>query len=222
MENKHWIEATKLTQERNWEAALNAFDQAIAEVADNPDLIHDRAVALFNLDRKVEAIAELDKALSLQPDYSYRYSSRAFFKVSIKDLEGARADYLKAIELDPDDAIAHNNLGLLEEQMGYWQEAQDRYKIADELKGILRENNISPEDITKGRDRADDESPERKTLKEINEKESPKTDHQPEENNRNLLKEASSVFRSKKKLQEFFAFIRNGFKLDDPKEDDRE
>ncbi|WP_306640653.1 tetratricopeptide repeat protein [Sanyastnella coralliicola] len=227
MENKHWINGTKLSQDRNWQEALVAFDQAMKEVGDHPDLIHDRAVALFNLDRKHEAIAELDKAQLLQPDYSYRYSSRAFMKAAMKDVQGALEDYKKAIELDPEDAIALNNLGLLEEQMGYFKEAQDRYKVADELMGILNENNIDPADVAKGRDRAEDESPERKTLRELESKEELESELELEgeselEDEGSILKEAGSVFRSRSSLKEFFRFIRNGFKLDDPNQDERE
>jgi tetratricopeptide (TPR) repeat protein len=35
------------------------------------------------------------------------------------DIKGAIEDYEKTISLDPDDAIAYNNLGLLQEQLGY-------------------------------------------------------------------------------------------------------
>ena len=45
----------------------------------------------------------------------------------------AIADYEKAIELDPEDAVAQNSLGLLQEQLGYKQEAKKRFEIAHEL-----------------------------------------------------------------------------------------
>ena len=45
----------------------------------------------------------------------------------------AISDYKKAIELDPEDAVAENNLGMLEEQLGYQSKAKNRFDRADEL-----------------------------------------------------------------------------------------
>ena len=49
-------------------------------------------------------------------------------------------DYEKAIKLDPDDAVAQNNLGLLQEQLGYKTEAKKRFEIADDLMGNSKGN----------------------------------------------------------------------------------
>ena len=38
-------------------------------------------------------------------------------ETALRDIQGAIADYEKAVELDPEDAITLNNLGLLEEQV---------------------------------------------------------------------------------------------------------
>jgi Flp pilus assembly protein TadD len=79
------------------------------------------------------ALKDMDKAVELEPKNPYRYSSRAYINWHLKNMEQAVADYKMAIELDPDDAVAHNNLGMLEEQMGYQQQAQKRFKKADGL-----------------------------------------------------------------------------------------
>lgn len=234
MENKDWIDGSKFANDRKWEEALHAFERAMEQIADNPDLIHDRAVAMFNLGRKEEALSELDRAVVLQPDYSYRYSSRAYMRSALKDIHGAIEDYKKAIELDPEDAIAHNNLGMLEEQLGYTKEARDRYSVADELKGILKDAQI------------DSEAPPKKTppkvepikdeaayLKKLQEQGSPVSSErplspkkpiviQPAEKAGGIFTEALAVFTDKRRRGEFFRFIRNGFKLDQSNSDDRE
>ncbi len=46
----------------------------------------------------------------------------------------AMQDYRKAVELDPEDAVAHNNLGLLEEKVGYQLKADKRFEKADKLR----------------------------------------------------------------------------------------
>ena len=48
-------------------------------------------------------------------------------KQALRDIQGAIADYEKAVELDPEDAITLNNLGLLEEQVGRMQSAKERF-----------------------------------------------------------------------------------------------
>src|SRR4051812_15693392 len=46
------------------------------------------------------------------------------------DLDGARAEYLIALQRDPDNATTHNNLGYLFAQQSRWQEAIDHYQTA--------------------------------------------------------------------------------------------
>ena len=66
-------------------------------------------------------------------------------KQACGDLRGAIEDYKRAVELDPEDAVTWNNLGLLEEQLGYQEQAKERYRVSDELLGILKERGIDPE-----------------------------------------------------------------------------
>ena len=108
----------------------------------DPDAWNDYGVALFHAGAKQEALAALDRALELQPDYGYRYAARAWMRQAMKDFDGARADYARAIALDPDDAISLNNLGLLEEQAGFFQQARDRFAAADALSHLLEEAGI--------------------------------------------------------------------------------
>ena len=195
----------ELSKDRKWSEALAAFDRAMETVKDDPDLIHDRAVAMFNLGQQKDALKELDRAVVLQPDYSYRYSSRAYMRNACKDIHGAIEDYKKAIELDPEDAIALNNLGLLEEQLGYRDEADQRYRAADELKGILKDRGIDLEKVP---------APESQETTEETTTE--------DEADVSVWAEFRKVFVSKDSRREFFSFLRNGFTLDRSKEDDSE
>ena len=135
--------------DRQWSAALSAWqawwDAEGQQANQDPDAMHDRAVCHFHCGEKEAAMTWLNKAAETQPDYSYRYSSRGWMKQAMGDLEGAIEDCKKALDLDPDDAVTWNNLGLLEEQMGYQEQARERYKVSDELLGILNEHGIDPE-----------------------------------------------------------------------------
>ncbi|MFT4778694.1 MAG: tetratricopeptide (TPR) repeat protein [Flavobacteriales bacterium] len=211
MENIHWNQALDLGKQQKWAEAIPLYQSALRELPENPDLLHDHGVCLFQLGRGFEAMNELNKAVLYQPEYSYRYSSRAWIKVALKDYNGALADYKKAIELDPEDAIAMNNLGMLEEQMGYHKESKERFQVADELQGILNKNGIAlPVN------EADLVLPARPE-KPVNKTEIPVSNplKMPiEENEMTRGNVVSSVF-TKNGFKEFIAFVRNGFKLGD-------
>lgn len=122
METQNWANALK-----EWEVW---FEEAETSHTDS-DALHDRAICKFHLSDKDSAIKDLDAAAQLQPDYGYRFSSRAWMKQANGDTDGAISDYKIAIELEPDDAMAQNNLGMLEESQGYKTQAKKRFKIAD-------------------------------------------------------------------------------------------
>lgn len=135
-------------QAGEWAPALAAFDTLLEGGMRDGNLLHDRAVCVFQLGRKKEALDQLDEAVALEPGNPYRYSSRAWIRAALKDVDGAIADYRKALEIDPDDAITLNNLGLLEEQYGMRKAAQERFKRADTLMGILKDAGVDPADAT--------------------------------------------------------------------------
>ncbi len=207
MQNSDWIKANELVKTRDWSAALEAFERAFDALSNNPDFIHDRAVCLFNLGEQKTALKELNRAVELQPDYSYRYASRAYIRNALKDIHGAIADYQKALELDPDDAISLNNLGMLEEQLGYKAAASERYRMADELDEILRERGIMNMQEEEARIK-------NQTLTSGREAEP----QHPQSTETSVAGEIGKVFSSKKAFSEFVAFVRNGFKLESPKQ----
>tara|TARA_Y100001954_G_scaffold239344_1_gene313200 strand:- start:131 stop:526 length:396 start_codon:yes stop_codon:yes gene_type:complete len=111
--------AEVLMKNREWVLALIEWEkwhELIDENEKNPNSYHDLGICKFNLGRVKEAIADLDKAAKLQPDYGYRYASRGWMKQSMGDINGAIEDYKRAIELDPEDMYTQNNLIILEEK----------------------------------------------------------------------------------------------------------
>lgn len=122
---------------------LEVYDEAIANyntlinlLPSIADLYSDRGLCYHMAGEYKTALQDFDKAVDLEPTNAYRYSCRAFVKGYHKDYEGALNDYNKAIELDPEDAIAYNNKGILEEQMGYANEAQKSFERSNEIQGI--------------------------------------------------------------------------------------
>ena len=195
MGEEFFLRGKEKQKQRDFVGALAFYLKALEVDSNNADWLSEAGVALFNLDRKEEALDYLNKSAEEEPDNSYRYSSRAYVKGALKDYEGAVLDYQKCIELDPEDSIAHNNIGLAHEQLGYYQKAKESFEVADEMEGILRENKIS----TSSKDNAvqfaepevDDDSIESLTTREV----------------------LKNVLTDKSSFQEFLRFIKNGFKL---------
>lgn len=192
---------------RDWEGALSYLHEAVRRdpaLETDPDWIHDAAMCHFHLGRKQEALLGLDRAALLQPAYGYRFASRAWLRQALGDLAGARADYERAIALDPEDAISLNNLGLLEEQMGYRQEARRRFEVADELRSVLESSGIAIEpssdpskDASDGLSAGLSAGPSGGASAEI----------------RDPLPAQHDPSRTPWSVGEFLRFVRNGFKL---------
>tara|TARA_B100001564_G_C20491523_1_gene601876 strand:- start:71 stop:451 length:381 start_codon:yes stop_codon:yes gene_type:complete len=111
--------AEELMKSREWMLALvewESWHEKASENEKDPNSFHDLGICKFNLGRVSEAIKDLDKAADLQPDYGYRFAARGWMKQSAGDVNGAIADYKKAIELDPTDVYTQNNLIILEEK----------------------------------------------------------------------------------------------------------
>lgn len=115
--------------------SLNDFKIITEILPSNASYIGDYAVSLHLNNKNDEAAQQFELALSLEPTNPYRYSSRAFFKDRTGDLEGAIIDYEKAVELDPEDAIALNNKGLVEEKLGYQDKAKQSFSKSNDLVG---------------------------------------------------------------------------------------
>ncbi|MBL4709632.1 MAG: tetratricopeptide repeat protein [Flavobacteriales bacterium] len=135
MDNKQELfdKGVSLLRAGNFDKALVIFDKLVKQSPKIADYWSERGVVYFHMNRKKEALLNMDKAAQLQPKKPYRYSSRAYIRGHYKMTQEAIADYEKAIELDPEDAVAQNNLGLLQEQLGYKKEAKKRFDIADDL-----------------------------------------------------------------------------------------
>lgn len=187
--------ALELLEQGKFEEALAAFNKCVETFGPGPDVLHDRALCHLKMENALLALNDLDQAVVLQPDHGYRYSSRAYVKAYLKDFDGAMNDYQKAIELDPEDAISMNNLGLIEEQYGRMDRAKQLFEQADELKKILDENKIA---------HSSSEISITETSEVITE-----TIIEP---NSSVWSIIGSVFTDSKERKEFLNFMRKGFR----------
>lgn len=198
--NAQHEKANSLLKEGNIQQALHIYLDLIAVFPSNADLLSDIGVAYLHLNDEFNCLEYLNRSLQQQPDYGYRYASRGFAYGHFKKFDEAIADYTKALELDPEDSVTHNNLGLILEQKGYHEEAQKRFEQADKL--------------------ADAENRLHQMIDELEqtEKENPastevKTEKLDNKDSISRWKELKLIFTNREQRKQFFSFIKNGFKL---------
>ncbi len=206
--NRSFKKGIQLLKSAQYEKAVNVFTKLINAGDNNARIYSERGVTYFHLKRFDLAIDDMDTAVNLEPNNGYRYASRAYIKGAAGDTKGGIEDYEKAIELDPYDDISYNNLGMLQEQLGYQRQSKSSFKTAAQISKDSAEfsNLLSNKDKnTHG------------NSKVLNTSKSPKIDlvkasnqTPPEKSIWNIF---FSVFSSRKSLKDFLEFVKSGFKL---------
>lgn len=197
-EHTNFQEGEALYQQKKFREAIMAFTMAIESSPKDAEIYYQRAMAFCHLNNLGEALEDLNQAVKHDPKNPFRYASRAYIKGRAGDTMGGIADYKKAIELDPEDAISENNLGLLEEKMGYEQQSKTRFARADELAERLSVEQFLKEDAAAFTYLEDLSTP---PPTEVNVKKP------------GLLFLVGRVFQNKEARKEYLTFIRRGFKL---------
>ncbi len=85
--------------------------QRITIDSDPANRLHNNSKRTYSYD---EAVADLNKAIKLYPDFAYAYYNRANLKALSGNLPEAFEDYTKAIELNPLFAEAYYNRGIIQ------------------------------------------------------------------------------------------------------------
>ena len=100
----------------------------------------DQGNALYNEQKYKEAAAAYQQALPLAKDKNIPVvlARLADTYSKAKENDQAIATYQKALQLTPDDAALHNNLGSVYASMGKLQEAQTEFQKAAEHQGGKR------------------------------------------------------------------------------------
>jgi len=204
--NKTHESAHTALKEGKIDKSIELYTKALKGHEKDPNIYSDRGVAYLHKNDQVRCYEDLNKAIELQPNYAYRYACLAFAKNNFGDIDGAIIDYEKAVKLDPTDAVAENNLGLLLEQKGYKQKAEERFAKADKLSKM-------EDHLYEVMDEIEGEGIPRKKEEEniINQKMIDPSEKR--EEYLGQFGEFKKVFTSKKQFKEFVAFIKNGFKI---------
>lgn len=216
--NREFAKGLAKVKENDFLTAIEHFTLAIQEDKNNVECYAERAVAYLNTNQFDLSMFDMHRCIEMEPNNSYRYSCRAFLKAKIGDTEGAIADYEMAVKLDPEDAIAYNNLGLVQETKGFRVQAQKSFEKSNELIGYnpnrFDEGELKKETAKKVNSevkKKDQQTTEiTQPITESNASVQIKTE---ESANASKGQIAKSVFTSRSGFKDFWQFIRNGFRI---------
>lgn len=197
-------------KEGRLEEAIELLNEALKH-SEHPDIYSDRGVTYLHLERKTECLSDFNKAVELQPQYAFRFAARAFAKNHFGDIDGAVEDYEIAVKIDPNDAVALNNLGLLLEKKGYKDKAELRYQQADKL-SKMEDHLLKVVDDLENKDAEGSNKPNKTTEPTSSEREMIDPEIK-RDKTVSIVNEFKKVFTSKKQFREFVQFVKNGFKI---------
>lgn len=123
---------------REFTLATRLFDAALREGnfadKDRGLLIYSRGVSYEALGMYDKAMADLDAAIVLLPDFPNAYIYRGLVWAEVGMYDRAIADNVYAARLKPNDPMIYNNLGGVYEKKGDWDKAIENYDRAIQLR----------------------------------------------------------------------------------------
>lgn len=128
--NLHFEQGNLFAASTEWEAAIAAYDAAIAIQPDDHQALYNKGNALVNLDRYEEAIAAFDAAIAIQPDKHQALYNKGFALVNLGRYEEAIAAFDAAIAIQPDNHESLHNKGVALVNLGRYEEAIAAYDAA--------------------------------------------------------------------------------------------
>ena len=120
----------KFNETGAYDRALTAYERAIAEAPEDPDLWRRLGRAALNGKSYRKAADAYRKALEIEPRSAEIYNDLGVALYYLNDYEDARQAYLNALEVRPSYARARKNLGVLYEKEGDDERAASEYLLA--------------------------------------------------------------------------------------------
>ncbi len=117
-------------QENRFEDALVALTAAEHEHSEDPRIRNFRGIVLDRLGRTLEAAAEYQEAIRIDPRFEDAYRNLGFLHWKENHLESARTALLRALELSPDDSFAHYYLGRVQLDELQYAEALKQLRLS--------------------------------------------------------------------------------------------
>lgn len=126
-----------------YDKALEYIDYAMAiDSTDNENRLL-KADILYEKGEYNDAISQISEYINNNPEYSFGYYKRGFYKDNIKDYDGAIKDYSIAIIQDPDYYYAYLGRGDMYKMKGEIEKAKADYQKVIELDSIYNEESCA-------------------------------------------------------------------------------
>jgi len=108
---EHLKLGTEFLGQRNWDAALREYQEAVRIDPNNVDAHIGAGRALGEKGERDAALAEFKEAIRLNPDSAEAHNGMGWVLGLKGDLDGALREYREAVRLKPDYFKAHYNIG---------------------------------------------------------------------------------------------------------------
>jgi tetratricopeptide (TPR) repeat protein len=90
-----------------------------------PDQLYDEAIDLRDKGEKEAAVAKLEEAVTLRPDFALGHGMLAKLYADLAKADEAIAHALKVVELEPKDTFSYTALSVIYQRCGRIREAED-------------------------------------------------------------------------------------------------
>ena len=128
---QHYQSGLALEKQGQYDAAIQAYNQAISIYPNYPNAHYNMANLLMLQGRLSAAVASYQQAVFYKPDFAYVHCNLGSALADLNQVTEAVASYRKALEYLPEDGEIHFNLGLLLLAQGEyeegWREHEYRY-----------------------------------------------------------------------------------------------
>lgn len=125
-----YAQALSAAATRDFQRAIQLYDQAIALNPLHAEAYYKRGNALKDLGQLEAALANYNQAIEHRPDYAHAYCNRGAVQHGLGLTAAALSSYDRAIALEPTDARAHYNRALLMQDCSRWDEVLASYNRA--------------------------------------------------------------------------------------------
>jgi tetratricopeptide (TPR) repeat protein len=130
-QEERWAQARKSLAEGQAGAAKSGFEELLAKYPGEPDLHLFLGISQLRLRNPDAAVIAIKRAIDLDPNHIEARTLLGWIELEIRsNTDGAIQQYAKVVELKPDSAQAHVNLGVAYKRQGALDKAIESYDQA--------------------------------------------------------------------------------------------
>ena len=134
LENPYAESGDKFVDQKNWEAATQAYRDALRIEPDNVEALVGLGRVLGERGDLRASLAMFQEALKVKPDSAEAHNGMGWYLAAKDDLSGAIKEFQEAVRLKPDYAKGHFNLAWALAQWGDEDSALPEYQAAARLR----------------------------------------------------------------------------------------